>query len=214
MTHKMTWVISLAVVAGGAVLVTRLVSASAEFRPVSSSDQQELAERLKRLEAEVPGLKRSVALTGVQLGAAALAQAKPAAQPDDEGTSEGDAREKARENARAEQEKIYYASLDRMALAGGGEDATAHLRKNIEAARTRSPKEGGKEVDVASMECSDTVCRVEVREKGGTVAEAAQTTAHALLKGMGGLTMRAYEPGKPFVYYLAAPGHDLPRLEP
>ena len=89
----------------------------------------------------------------------------------------------------------------------------AHLRKNIEQARTAPGHTKPAELDLAAVDCSDSLCRVEVRATGASRLPSI-ATVQVLQRGMGNLSMRPSAPGKPPVYYVAAPGQRLPRMEP
>jgi hypothetical protein len=210
MKQKLSWILSMAVVAGGAVTITKLVSGAPERRPIAA-DTSEVTERLQRLEMQLPAIKRSMAQTGAQLGAVALAHAASEAEPSAE-TPEGKALEAQREAERVVKQSRHYDGLDLLARSGGGAGAVAQLKKNIENARSLPSHANPGELDIANLTCSEALCRVEVRtsaNKGSSTAAATQI----LMRGMGNLSMRPYAPGQPAVYYVATPGHRLPRLE-
>ena len=209
MTHKWSWLIILAVAAGSGVAGGYLVRVQ-RGAPQAAAADPTLVQRLERLEAETPELKRGLAQAGAQMGVMALSAAAAAGtRPDPE--AEAAAAEVA-EAAHAARERAHYDRLDQLVRTGGGVKAAAHLRKNIEAAKGDTGGRGA--LDVASLDCSDTLCRVEVRDSGsGKVAAISSAGLRVLGPGMGPLTMRPYEKGRPLVFYLAAPGQDLPAFD-
>jgi hypothetical protein len=215
MTHKMSWLIIAVGLVGIGVGATFLVT-SRTGRPAASTDdaQQALIDRLERLETRVPELKRGLAHSGAQMGAlalnGALAAGKTQAVEEDE-SPEGQALAKVRAAESAEKESRHYDRLDELARAGGGAAAAGKLRKNIEGARVKGVKAGGGELDIARLECSDALCRIEVRSTGNDVAASSMAGLQILSPGMGPLTMRPYSPGQPSVFYVAAPGQRLPK---
>jgi hypothetical protein len=205
MTHKWSWLIILAVAAGGGVAGGYLVRGRGS--PPAAADQA-LVQRLERLEAEAPELKRGLARAGAQMGVMALNAAAVGTKPDPESeAADGNARVTAAQQAA--KERAHYDRLDQLVRTGGGVKAAAHLRKNIEEARAQKTKGG--DLDVASLDCSDALCRVEVR--GRNVGAISSAGLQVLGPGMGPLTMRPYEKGRPLVFYLAAPGQDLPAFD-
>jgi hypothetical protein len=208
MAHKMSWLMILTVAVGGGIAGGYLMRGRAA--PPASGPDQALLQRLERLEAQAPELKRGLAQAGAQMGVMALSAAAAAgtkADPEGESTG-GAARVTAAE--RAAKERAHYDHLDQLVRTGGGVKATALLRKNIEDARAKKTKGGA--LDVASLDCSDALCRVEVRG-GGNVAAISSAGLQVFGPGMGPLTMRPYEKGRPLVFYLAAPGQDLPPFD-
>jgi hypothetical protein len=179
-------------------------------RAAPGASDQAVLQRLERLEAAAPEVKRELARAGAQMGVMALSAAAAAgtkAEPQAEAAG-GAAPVTAAE--RAAKERAHYDRLDQLVRTGGGVKATAHLRKNIEEARGAKSKGG--DLDVASLDCSDALCRVEVRG-GGNVAATSSAGLRVFSPGMGPLTMRPYEKGRPLVFYLAAPGQDLPAFD-
>jgi hypothetical protein len=209
--RKMSWLISMVAVAAAAVATTRLVGASSAGSSSDAAERVALLARLERLEARATSDNRATAAAGARLGAAvfnASASAAPAAvESDDDQTPAGQARASERAAELAEKEHRHYDGLDALARNGGGGPASLRVRKNIEEVRNRS--ETG--LDIVSLDCSDVLCRVELRVPGSAAA-ASMIAAQALMPGMGALTQRPHTPGKPAVYYVAAPGKDLPRM--
>lgn len=206
MTRKVLWLISLVAVASGAVVITRMVGAKAA--PAAQPDLQELTDRLARLEAGMPKVERSLARAGAQLGVAALATARVAAGPDDEGTPEGEAREQRQAVDHDLNERQHYDQLDGMARSGGGAQARAQLSKNLDALAALPA--GSTKLRTGVVDCSDALCRIEVAlADPADVRLAARHLGHA----MGGLSMRPFN-GDRAVFYVAAPGHKLPSINP
>jgi hypothetical protein len=209
MTGKWSWLLSVAALAGAALLLGRWTARVPAASAQGSDGQQELVERVKRLELGIPRLERSMAQTGASVGRAALAGA--AAEPgsgDHAAPGAAPAESAAEHTAR---EVAHYDRLDSMVRAGGGATLATRLRKNI---AEPDPRLAGTKVDVAALDCNDELCRVEVRLKG-PVDTATISTARVLMAGMGNLSMRPHDPkGGPSIYYVAAPGHRLPRLDP
>ena len=185
----------------------------ADAPPAAAADPA-LVERLERLEAGRPELKRGLAQAGAQMGVMALnAAAAGGTRPDPRqravgGTAQLTAAE------RAARERAHYDRLDQLVRTGGGVKAAAHMRKNIEEARARGEKGGRADLDVASLDCSDTLCRVEVRDGGsGKVGGHSSAGLRVLGPGMGPLTMRPYEKGRPAGVLPGARGQDLPTFD-
>jgi hypothetical protein len=207
MAHKWPWLIVLAVAAGGGIAGGYLLRGRSA-PPLAVTDQAVL-DRLGRLEAGIPEMKRGLAQAGAQMGVMALNTAAAAGAKPDPESEAGRAAEQLGAAEREAKERAHYDQLDQLVRGGGGVEATATLRKNIAEAKARGKKGGGGELDIASLDCSDKLCRVEVRG-GGDVAATSMAGLRILTPGMGQLTMRPFERGRPSVFYLAAPGQRLP----
>jgi hypothetical protein len=210
MAHKLSWILLTAGVFGTGVFASRFVSMSGPGRSAAASapaDQQALVERLERLEAGLPKLQQNVA---AQMGAVALnaAAAVQAAGTESAGTSTS-TKPQLSSAAYAEKERAHYDQLDALVKKGGGSAATAQLRKNIEGARANKDKRLA--LDVRRLDCSDALCRVEVRTNGDSAL--VMNGARVLSAGMGDLSMRPRTQGQPDVYYVAAPGLELPPFD-
>jgi hypothetical protein len=208
MTGKWSWLLSVAALVGLALVFGRWTARVPTASAQASLGQQELLERVKRLEVGIPRLERSMAQTGANLGRAALAGSAAVAGSAPASPSSAPAETAAEHTAR---EAAHYDRLDSLVRAGGGAAVAAQLRKNI---TEPAPQLAGTKVDVAALDCNDELCRVEVRLKG-PADTAALGAARVLMAGMGNLSMRPRDPsGGPSVYYVAAPGHRLPRMDP
>lgn len=141
---------------------------------------------------------------GAPATAAALPVSAPAAAAPPTGSPD----------ATAEKERRHYDRLDALARAGGGEGPADRLRKNIDAFRA-SNHAGAATLDIAALDCSEAVCRVEFRPPANGLQHSPTETARALMPGMGRLAMRppGTSGGTP-VFYLAPARKQLPRLEP
>ena len=209
MIQKLSWLTSLVLAAAVGAGVMRWVAPAAPAGTVGSDPA--LIERLERLEAAMPGVQGSLARTGAQLGALALvtkASSQPAARPPE--PSEEQQERQAAE--RAARESDYYDQLDTVARRGGvaaTDPAAAKLRQNLEALRAL-PKEQVGALDIRALDCSQAVCRLEIRTSGGNPSTL-MAIEHTLGRGMGGLSMRPLT-GGPAIYYVAAPGHRLPAM--
>ena len=210
MTHKLPWIIAAAAVGVAALAIGVALRRPAGGRVEDGQEIQEMAARLKRLESGIPQLQQSMARTGVQLGKVALATAGASAMeaPDDEDSPAG----KERARHQAEKELRHYDHLDTLARAGGGATATAQLRKNLAELGALSGAGKANDPAVPAVDCSDALCRVELPARSGLSAQALMAV-HILQRGMGNLSQRPAVPGKPPVYYVAAPGHQLPDLD-
>jgi hypothetical protein len=207
MTGKWSWLLSVAALVGLALVFGRWTARVPAASAQASDGQQELLERVKRLEVGIPRLERSMAQTGASLGRVALAGAA-AASGAPAAPSSAPVETAAAHTAR---EAAHYDRLDSLVRAGGGAAVAAQIRKNI---AEPDPRFASTKVDVAALDCNDELCRVEVRLKG-PADTAALGAARVLMAGMGNLSMRPRDPsGGPSVYYVAAPGHRLPRMDP
>jgi hypothetical protein len=205
MTHKLPWLIAAAAVGVAALSIGVALRRPASGRVEDGQEIQEMAARLKRLESGIPQLQQSMARTGAQLGKVALATAGASATAGDEDSPAG----QERAQQQAEKELRHYDHLDTLARGGGGATATAQLRKNLAELSALSGAGKANGPAVPALDCSDALCRVELPARSGMTAQALMAV-HILQRGMGNLSMRPAAPGKPPVYYVAAPGHQLP----
>jgi hypothetical protein len=199
-SRSVSWLLVVVALATGFGMF-QLARNSAKPAAVAGGEDA-IAERLRRLEAEVPALKRSMSTTGARLATAALA-ASPATA-----TTEATAPLNAPE--RSTRELRHYDHLDELARAGGGAVVAAQIRKNVAHPDSLSGVPGPP-LDITRLDCSNTICRVEVRPKGAARVSYAEI-AYVLTNGMGTLTMRPYTPGQSAVYYVSAPDQPLPAL--
>jgi hypothetical protein len=211
MSHKLSTLAALVATAAAAVAVTRWLDRPAVAQtPVDDPALAERLTRLERLEENLDRRERSLAQAGARFGT--LAVAGSALATAEEGTPAGEAHERKQAEETRQQEKRHFDRLDSLARAGGGTVASVQLRKNIETLRVArgTSKDRARLVDIGAVDCSDTVCRVEVTllDRGAIGA-----AARALLPGMSGLSMRPTVDNRA-VYYVGAPGHELPPLTP
>jgi hypothetical protein len=193
-------------VAGGTVAVSRLMAGRA---PAAAAGEQEpQAERLARLESSLANLQRNQAHAGAQAGAALAARLNEVANA--KASPEGPVPEDVATQRAREQKQ--FARFDQLARTGDGTAVAAQLRKNIEEMRKLPKDRNPGELDVKGIDCGATMCRVEVNPKGDNAAQA-RTAAFVLGRGMGTLTMQPFAADKPAVYYVMAPGMNLP-LQP
>jgi hypothetical protein len=204
MFRKGLWVFSLVAVAGTTALVTFQIAARRHVQSQAAPDD-ELVQRLDRLERELPRLRAAAA--GAQLGAL-----KAAAGSAPTGTAPAAPAPLSKVEAAAKEQR-HYDHLDELARqSGGGEQAAAQLRKNLEALRALPPSPMRPELDVTALECGEALCRVELRRSTSHGRDWVTLAAKTLTKGGGTLTMRPFDKDRA-VYYVAPPGHPLPRAE-
>jgi hypothetical protein len=210
MIRTVSWCFLLLVAVAATVVLTRQLSTPPKVA-AATPELAELRERMGQLEAALQ-MERSRARAGAKLGVVALnlAAAKPPAEPD--GSPEAAAREQQVEAQYLENQSRHYDRLDTIARSGGGAAALAQLRKNIEAMRALPRERGRVDLDVAAIDCSETLCRLEIRAGRDPNAQVGKYSA-ALSRGMGAnLSMRPLN-GERAIYYVSAPGHELPKHE-
>ena len=206
MPRTILWLGSLVAVGLGTAVTTKLVTGTLKQAP-ASADVTELSRRLARLEKERSDSWRAFARDLIQLGVGAAPAVSGTEAPEPAAEQAAEAK---RAQAFAERERQHFDELDRQARTGSGTAALTQLRSNLQALRNLPPA-ARVMVDVASVDCGEKLCRLEL--SGPTRAEDPKFVP-ALLAGMGSnLSMRPSSDGRA-VYYVSAPGQQIPPVAP
>jgi hypothetical protein len=208
MTRALIGVAGAAVVCGAVLYATRFPEPRADDS-LLRSQVQALTEEVQSLRGQVKAIDRSAGAAGARLASAvALNQKTP--QPADETNEERDVRIARETQAHAVKESLYYGRLDEeVRRAMPSADRRAELRKNVDALAAAKLEPAA--VTVGAYECSETLCRLEL--KRNPAADPGKLTAvfRALGKGMREITMRPFDEDRSVMYF--APGtNQLPPM--
>jgi hypothetical protein len=205
MFRKLLWLGSVVAVGLGAALTTKLVT-GAPPAPAPSGEVAELSRRLARLEKERSDSGRAFARSALQLAGGPLAAVGGNAPPDPAAEREAQAHAQA---AFAEREARHFDELDQQSRVGNGAAALAQVQRNLQALRNLPPARRVP-LEVASLECGEKLCRVELAGR----SPEPNRFIPALLEGMGSnLSMRPASAGRA-VYYVSAAGQEIPPVAP
>lgn len=208
MTRALIGVAGAVVVCGAALYATQFPAPKADDS-LLRSQVQALSEEVQSLRSQVKTIDRSAGAAGARL-ASAVALNQTAPRPSDETNEERDARVNREMAVHAVKESVYYGKLDEeVRRAMPSADRRAELRKNVEA--LAAAKLDPASVTVGAYECSETLCRLEL--KRNPAADPGKLTAvyRALGKGMREITMRPFDEDRSVMYF--APGtHQLPPM--
>lgn len=206
MTRAFMWVLMAVVLGGGAVFAARHLAAKPDAG---------LGRRVDELTRQVDALRDQLALRE-RAAAAAAGQRGPGGflvpEPKKETIEEEEERVEREGKAQAVKETEYYARLDReMRAARPGAGPRAQVQSNVEA--LAAAKLAPAPLAVSNYECSETLCRVEVRRLGAPAPGPLATALRHLTRGMAEVTMRPFGDDGRSVIYAAPRAQKLPPMD-
>jgi hypothetical protein len=169
---------------------------------------QELGEKLDGVDGRLRTINRDFGAAGARLASAVRLDESATTDRADEPNEERDARIGREIAAHAIKESVYYGKLDEeVRRATPSPERREQLRKNVEElAAAKLP------VTIGSFDCSDSLCRVELKRDGRADPKKLHAAYDKLARGMRELTMRPFEQDGRSVIYIAPGTHQLPPM--